>query len=149
MVRDQLIAKLNNFYNLELFQVDLYLKQSKTVDDILIATTLERFAAVEQEHVDNIGEKIKDLGGKPAVIQEFVAPIAGKVFGQISGLPGLASMYKLNIKLEEKAMQDYRQLIVKVGSDQGLVKLLWYNMVDEDTHKTWFAAELEKIKNHS
>lgn len=145
MTRDELLVSLNRFYNLELFQVDLYWRQSQTTRDHLLATTLERYAAVEQQHVDNIGSKIKDLGGKPAPITEFFAPIAGKFLGQISGMPGLATMFKLNIRLEESAIQHYRQLILKVVDDQELTKMLLYNMVDEDSHKTWFSSELEKI----
>ena len=58
---------------------------------------------------------------------------------------GLATMFKLNIRLEESAIQHYRQLILKVVDDQDLTKMLLYNMVDEDSHKKWFSSELEKI----
>ena len=150
MNREELLAELNRFYNLELFQVDLYSKQSKTVDDIMLANTLERFAEVEEQHVDNIGNTIKDLGGKPAVITEFLAPIGGKVFGEMSRLPGLATMLKINIWLEDDAMTNYMQLILKVSNDQGLAKMLWHNLVDEDSHKTWFSKQLQGItpKSH-
>ncbi|MCW3490703.1 ferritin-like domain-containing protein, partial [Dethiobacter alkaliphilus] len=64
----ELIHKLNWFYSLELNQVDLYMAQSNQIDDIYIRKALERASYVEQQHVDNIAEIIKELGSKPTVL---------------------------------------------------------------------------------
>lgn len=50
----ELVAKLNWFYSLELNQVDLYTAQARAVEDIYMARTFARIAAIEQQHVDNL-----------------------------------------------------------------------------------------------
>lgn len=66
MDREKLISKLNWFFNLELNQVDLYTSQSKHSHDPYVKIAFERIAYIEQQHVDNIADKIKELGGSPA-----------------------------------------------------------------------------------
>jgi len=68
MDREKLISKLNWFFNLELNQVDLYTSQSKHSHDPYVKIAFERIAYIEQQHVDNIADKIKELGGKPGKI---------------------------------------------------------------------------------
>lgn len=150
MDRAVLIRKLNWFYSLELNQVDLYQAQSQQVDDIYIGKTLERVAVIEQQHVDNIAEVIKEMGAQPTAIGDMLAPIVGKVAGKTSGWAGVINMLKMDIKLEEKAMADYKDLIAKSAADQNLFNLLWSNLIDEDLHTAWFSnkvAELESIKH--
>jgi bacterioferritin len=145
----QVISRLNWFYSLEMNQVELYTMQSKQVDDIYIKHVLERVAEIEQGHVENIGEKIRELGGKPTHVGELLAPLTGKIAGFLTSWPGTLTVLKADINLEEKAMKDYRDFIIKVG-DKDLFKLLWGNLVDEDLHTAWFAnkvKELEAWKN--
>lgn len=64
MKRQGLIARLNWFYSLELNQVDLYLAQSKAFKGSYESIVFERTAHIEQDHVENIGDLIKQLGGE-------------------------------------------------------------------------------------
>jgi bacterioferritin len=72
MDNEMLISKLDWFYNLELNQVDLYNSQSKVFKGSYSGIVFERCAYLEQNHVDNIGEKIKELGGKPSVLGDVI-----------------------------------------------------------------------------
>ncbi|NPV52956.1 MAG: ferritin-like domain-containing protein [Firmicutes bacterium] len=149
MDRNALIKHLNWFYGLELEQVDLYTAQSKAVDDIYLSKTLERVALIEQQHVDNIADKIRELGGTPTKVGDIVAPLLGVAMGGITGLAGPLAILRTDITLEEKAMRDYKDLIIKAGKDQELFDLLWANLIDEDLHTAWFAnkmRELQKIE---
>jgi bacterioferritin len=150
MDKSQLMQKLNWFYSLELNQVELYTTQSKKVDDLYLSKVLERSAQIEQQHVDNIGEYIKELGSKPNLLGDVLGPILGKVGGQVSALAGVANMLKANILLEQKAMEDYKGLISKIDGNSKLCDLLWSNLIDEDLHTSWFAGkvkELEQLKH--
>ncbi|HHV61351.1 MAG TPA: ferritin-like domain-containing protein [Firmicutes bacterium] len=152
MDRNALINRLNWFYGLELEQVDLYTAQSKSVDDIYLSKTLERIAVIEQQHVDNIADKIRELGGTPAKTGDIIAPLLGVAAGKITGLIGPLAILKADIRLEEKAMRDYKDLIIKAGMDQELFDLLWANLIDEDLHTAWFAnklRELQKVKRNA
>ncbi len=146
MDKQQIINQLNWFYSLELNQVDLYLAQSKQVNDIYVKKALERTAYVEQQHVDNIAEKIKDLGGKPTVLGDVIAPILGKMGGNLTALIGVIPMFKANIILEQKAMVDYQDFILKAGKDPELFDLLWSNLIDEDFHTAWFLNKVQELE---
>ncbi|MDK2799392.1 MAG: hypothetical protein PWP27_2445 [Clostridiales bacterium] len=148
MDKEQLISKLNWFYSFELNQVDLYTSQSKSTEDDYIALAFERIAYIEQQHVDNIGNKIKKLGGKPTALGDVVAPIIGKTLGKVLALSGIGNLLKVNILLEQKAMKDYKELIhsVKGKYDNEVVKILQSNLIDEDLHAAWFNNKLLELK---
>lgn len=141
-----LIARLNWFYSLEVEQVRLYTEQSKAAPDMYSRKVLERVAAIEQGHVDNIGATITRLGGTPTLVGEVLASAFGVVMGKASGAAGLIDLLKLDISLEEKAMRDYKDLILKVGRDQDLFETLWSNLIDEDIHTAWFANKVKELE---
>ncbi|MDN5347898.1 MAG: hypothetical protein PWP65_1462 [Clostridia bacterium] len=150
MNEDALITKLNWFYSLELQQVNLYSSQARAMGDIYLAKTLDRIAAIEQQHVDNIAAEIRKRGAEPAKMGDVLGPILGRLSGTLTGAMGPITTLKVNITLEEKAMEDYKNLILRVG-DGHLFDLLWNNLIDEDLHTAWFTnklRELEKITRH-
>ncbi len=139
------MAKLNWFYSLELNQVDLYTAQAHALEDIYLAKTFARIAAIEQQHVDNLAEEIKKRGKEPTYLGDIISPLLGKTAGTISGLLGPKLMLKMDITLEEKAMHDYKNLILHVGNDRHLFDILWDNLLDEDLHTAWFANKLKEF----
>jgi len=146
--KEQIIRKLNWFYSLELNQVELYIAQSKQSDDIYLSKVFERAASIEQQHVNNIAQKIKELGAKPIVLGNIIAPILGKIGGNITSMTGIIPMLKANILLEQRAMADYRDFILKAGNDPKLFNLLWSNLIDEDFHAAWFSRKLKELQNN-
>lgn len=144
MNEKEIISKMNWFYSLELNQVDIYTAQSKAMEDIYLAKTLARIAVIEQQHVDNIAAEIRRRGAEPTLLGDVIFPILGKVAGSLTGLMGPKTVLKVGIDLEEKAMQDYKDFIIRVG-DEHLFKLLWDNLIDEDLHTAWFANKLKEL----
>lgn len=106
-------------------------------------------AAVEQQHVDNIAAEIERFGATPTKLGEIIAPLLGKAAGALTGALGPAVLLKANISLEEKAMKDYKDLIVKAGDDPRLFALLWDNLIDEDLHTAWFSNKLKELEQMS
>lgn len=149
---ETLISKLNWFYSLELNQVDLYNAQSKTFKGRYSGIVLERCAFIEQNHVDNIGEKIKELGGKPTVLGDIFSPIIGKLAGELTSVSGLENTLAIDIMIEQKAMKDYNDLLEKLHQenydDQELIKILQHNFVDEHIHTEWFRTKIIAIKQY-
>jgi len=143
-----LLSKLNWFYSFELNQVDLYTSQSKSTEDDYISMAFERIAYIEQQHVDNIADKIKELGGKPTALGDVIAPVLGKTLGRVLALSGIENLLKVNILLEQKAMKDYKELIhsVKGKYDYETIKILQSNLIDEDLHAAWFTNKLDELK---
>lgn len=148
MDKEELIKSLNWFYSLETSQADLYFAQSKAFKDHYGGLVFERAAQVEEGHRDLIGAKIKELGGIPTQTGEVISSIIGVSLGTILSMTGLDMVLKINIKLEEKAMSDYSELITRVedegeGPQSELCKLLKYNYIDEDQHAAIFAKLIE------
>ncbi|MDT3701081.1 MAG: ferritin-like domain-containing protein [Thermincola sp.] len=150
MEKEQLIAKLNWFYSLELNQVDWYTAQSKTFDGTYIGQAFARIAYMEQQHVDNIAGKIKEIGGQPTKIGDVISPILGSVAGKLISFTGLENTLKADILLEQKAMKDYKDLIAALkaenNSDEELLKILKNNHIEEDLHTAWFAGKLRNLQ---
>ena len=145
MQKRETLKTLNWFYTLELNQVDLYNAQSKSVNDIYLKNVLERVADIERQHVDNIAEKIKELDAKPTVIGDVFAPISGMIAGKITSWTGLINMFKANIRLEKRAMADYKDFILRTA-DPHLFDVLWSNLIDEDLHTTWFTNKIKELE---
>lgn len=149
MNREDLITKLNWFYSLELNQVDLYRTQYGTFIGSYESIIFERTADIEQEHVDKIAFQIRKLGGVPTKLGDVLSPILGKVAGSLLSISGIENTLKANILLEQKAMNDYTDLINTIQDDFGseLKKVLQHNLVDEDTHAAWFSMRLSDYDN--
>ncbi len=142
----QLIAKLNWFYSLELEQVDLYTAQAEQMEDIYLRKTLHRIAVIEQQHVDNMAASLRRLGAEPTRLGDVVGPLLGKASGWATGVLGPKTVLKVGITLEEKAMKDYKDLIMRVD-DNRLFDTLWDNLIDEDLHTAWFANKLKELES--
>lgn len=149
MNRKQLLSKLNWFYSLELNQVDLYMAQSRAFKSSYESIVFERTAWVEQHHVDNIGDIIKELGGRPTRLGSIVSPVIGRIAGKIISLFGIETTLKANIMIENKAMKDYTGLINTIRDEFGeeLERILEHNLVDEDVHTAWFTERLFDYDN--
>ena len=116
------------------------------MQDTYINSAFERIAYIEQQHVDNIAEKIKEMGGNPSKLGDVISPIIGSIAGKVISLGGLERVLKANILIENKAMQDYRSMIASLKEspyDKELMKILEHNLVDEDLHTAWFKERLE------
>ncbi|RJQ25676.1 MAG: ferritin-like domain-containing protein [Peptococcaceae bacterium] len=145
MNEKELLARLNWFYSLELNQVDLYTAQAHAMEDIYLAKTLARVAAIEQQHVDNMAAEIKKRGAEPTRLGDAVAPLLGKASGTVVGILGAKAVLKTNIALEKKAMKDYKDFISRVEDDSHLLNILWDNLIDEDLHTAWFTNKLKEF----
>lgn len=77
----------------------------------IVIVVFERAAYIEQDHVDNIAEKIKELGATPTMLGDVISPILGKFLGKGLSNTGLIKTLKANIYLENKAMKDFQKLI--------------------------------------
>ena len=150
-MKDELLSKLNWFYSLELNQVDLYMAQSKKFKGTYESIVFERTAWIEQQHVDNIGDMIKEFGGKPTRLGQLISPLLGNLAGKLVSNSGLEATLKANILIENKAMKDYTDLINSIQDEYGaeLLRILEFNLVDEDVHTTWFKERLNYYDNRN
>lgn len=139
-----LIRSLNWFYTLEIEQVELYQTQAQAATDIYLRQALTRIAAIEQEHVINLEAEIRRRGATPTRTGAVIAPFLGVATGAILNWTNARTLLWANITLEEKAMADYKRLILRVA-DRPLFDLLWNHLIDEDLHAAWFSNKLKEL----
>lgn len=147
MDTEAIIKKLNWFYSLEKNQVELYATQSQQVQDMYLRKMLDRASAIEYGHVENISRQIERFGGVPILLGDVIPPLLGKAAGHLTAAFGEVLMLKADMLLEQKAMSDYKDFIMRVGHDEELFDLLWANLIDEDLHTSWFASKVEEMEN--
>lgn len=146
--KTKLILKLKEFYFLEVYQVDLYSSESKTVSDIHLKRSFERKAEIEQLHVDYFSQKIKEWGGNVSQFSTSSFAAAGFLSGKAVHIMGIEDMYKYGIFTENTAIEMYKRFIAETGQVPELEELtrqLWYFMVDEEHHQYWFKEQLSQL----
>ncbi len=141
MDREDLISRLNWFYTLEINQVDLYMTQSREIDDPHLQRALKKFAETEQGHVENIREMIEQLGQTPTLVGEVLGDITGRIAGKLSSFPSHARTLRFDVALEKKAIADYRKLMDAV-EEPAVRDLLWNNLIDEELHTSWMQRKI-------
>jgi bacterioferritin len=144
MDQQALMRSLNWFYSLEVEQVDLYRTQAQAATDIYLQQVLTRVAAIEQEHVINLEAEIRRRGATPTRLGAVIAPLLGMAAGTVLNWTNTRIVLWADITLEEKAMADYKRLILKVA-EKPLFDLLWDHLIDEDLHTAWFSNKLKEL----
>ncbi len=143
---EQLSFKLREFYLLEVYQLSLFRDQIPSLPDEYTAFAFERMTELEQRHVDFFAEKMHELGISKPEIADSTFSFAGFVSAKALDLLSLKERYQLGIAVESKAAEMYYEFIKMAEGDQQLVRMLWHQRTDEEFHKFWFRANLEKIE---
>ena len=149
MEKGKLIYKLREFHILEVYQVDFYNSQIKSLEEPHIRKAFERFVIREKEHVNYFSQKLKELGSSPLKVFPPAFAAAGFVTGKALDLLSLKERYKLGISFENKAAEMYLSFIEMSAMNPELAELndrLWYFLIDEEEHQFWFKEQLSKIE---
>lgn len=147
MNNKKLLTKLNWFYTLEVNQVDLYLRQSASTEDVHMSMALQKFAKIEQGHVESIRQSIEMLGETPTLLGEVLGEITGTIAGTLTSITSLEQIFRFDIAIETKAIADYMKLIEETN-DSKIRDILYSNMIDEELHTSWMKDALtNKLKN--
>lgn len=143
---EQLSYKLREFYLLEVYQIKLFGVQINSLPDEYTAYAFEKMTALEQNHADYFTEKMHELGVSIPEIADDTFGFLGFVSAKALDLFSLKERYQLGLALETKAAEMYYEFIKMAAGDRQLVRMLWLNRTDEEFHKFWFRANLEKIE---
>lgn len=144
MDKEHLVSKLNWFYSLEMNQIEMYKTQSREAGDMHLARALNKFARIEQDHVDKIRCLIEDMGEVPPLDWAAPGELAGHVAGMVTGLTDREKTLRFNIALERKAADDYWALIREV-QDPEMKEVLWDNLINKEFHKSWMLEYLHNV----
>ncbi|MGF7185658.1 rubrerythrin [Desulfitispora alkaliphila] len=148
MNRKQILNSLNWFLLLEKQQVELYGSQSKSTDDPYLRRYLDRFAEIEQEHVNTITKIIKSFDSKPKPYVEYSGFFLGefvRLGGQaIAGHTDVKNYLRINMLGERMAIRDYKKFIRSVN-DPTIKDALWKHLIDEELHLQWMQHRVREL----
>jgi len=136
---------LRKMHNFERLAVEIYRTQAGAFQEKEIADRLRAAMDNEQEHVDDLRARIRELGGNPSWMG-FFFQIAGKLFGYGTRLLGKTFVLRTDIKLEERAVRDYHDFLRTVDFDETSRSLLQKNLDDEKVHIKRWEDSMEILK---
>ncbi|MDA8158859.1 MAG: formate/nitrite transporter family protein [Deltaproteobacteria bacterium] len=137
------IAWLQKYLAAEVAGRDLYIEQTKTLNDPILVQALKSFASTESGHIINIREKITELGGTPKHLQEIREAQKGvsEASHQVSAP---LDMLRIDLKIEENAINDYTAGL-EVIEDPGVRALLENNLAEEIHHSLYLSKRINEI----
>lgn len=141
--------KLKEFYLLETFQVKYYKAQLSASQDEYYRRAFEKMVYVEMGHADYFLNKMLQEGVEPPQIVEPFLKVAGSVLGESAELTGPYNTCRVGIALENKAIEMYRDFIIKGWGDPSLRDTLMGNLVDEEFHSLWMQNYIEHLRPDS
>ena len=134
---NEILRALRKMHNIERFAVEVYRTQIRAFREKEIADRLEAAMANEQEHVNDLQARIRELGGSCSWLG-FLFQTAGKLLGFTTTLLGKVFLLKADIRIERRAVKDYGNFLQKVDFDEKSRVLIQKNLEDEKAHiKRW------------
>jgi bacterioferritin len=144
--RDAVLRMLNEALATELVCVLRYKRHYFTLNGIdakLVAEEFKEHAADEQEHADQLAERIVQLGGAP----DF-SPQGLHARSRSEYIPGttLLEMVREDLVAERVAIDSYREMIAYLGEDDPTTRrLLEKILANEEEHAEDLAAMLKEL----
>jgi bacterioferritin len=129
------------FYALEVNQVALYKMQAALAAREVDKRMFAKAAEIEAAHVENMLTALRRRGWEPVPFTPL-AQATGAAAGLLTGMK-LQLALQADIRLENRAMRDYLQLIAACP-DGRLRETLWSNCLDESLHTEWFKSRLRE-----
>jgi len=105
-----------------------------------IADKLNKACENEREHAQTLAKLITVMNGHPPWIGMFFG-FAGGVAGIATRIIGKTSLFKMDIYIERKAVEDYTKFMRKIKYPEDTAALLTRIIDDEKRHvENWTAA---------
>jgi bacterioferritin len=137
---------LRKMHNMERLATEIYRMQTRAFrEEKELADRLHAAMLNEQEHIDNLKARIEDLEGSTSALG-MAFQMAGKIMGGITTLLGKNIVLKTDIRIEEKAIQDYGAFLQKVNFDAKSRDVIEKNIQDERVHVRRWEESIEILK---
>ena len=145
MDKDKIDQKLKEFYLLETFQVQYYQAQLSESRDVYYRKAFEKMVKIEAGHAEFFEQKLWERGiEKPPIIEPFYKA-AGRLLGESIELAGRHNTLRLGVALENKAIESYRDFIIKDWGDPSLRDTLLDYLIDEEFHTLWMQDFMKNL----
>jgi bacterioferritin len=138
------IPTLKFMYNMERFATQIYLTQRRVFDEESILKKLNAAAENEQEHVNVLRKRILELQGNRSRLG-FLFQTAARILGTLAGCFGKEFVLKVDVFVENRAINDYGAFLNRVEFDEDTVTLINRIIADEIFHKDTWKSSLEEM----
>lgn len=145
MNRNEYEHKLKEFYILETFQVRYYIAQLNSSQDEYFRKAFEKMVQIEDGHAQYFADKMRREGLEVPPVVEPLFKFAGRLLGETVELTGPYNTCRLGVALEGKAMEMYRQFIMRGWGDKDLRDVLMGYLVDEEFHTLWMEEYMRHL----
>jgi len=142
---NEVLRALRRMHNVERFAVGIYRTQIRAFPEKEIADRLKVAMANEQEHVNDLQARIRELGGSCSWLGLFFQT-AGKLLGFTTTLLGKLFLLKTDIRIERRAVKDYGDFLQKVDFDEKSRGLVQKNLEDEKAHIRRWEESIEILQ---
>ena len=129
----QIRKALMTFHNLEKMAVNIYRFQISSRNSDELNTELIKAMLNEMTHVQDFQVKLFEYGISPSVFATGYS-LLGAVFGFLSHLFGEASIKKMGVWVESKAVSHYGELLESIEWDEDTRKIIEKDFADENGH---------------
>ena len=134
---NDVIKSLRKMHSIERFATEIYRAQLWIFSQELLVKRLKDAGDNEQEHIETLYARITALGGEKSCLS-WSFKLAGKILGFCTTLCGKRFVFKFDIAVEKKAVQDYTKYLNTVKYDDVSRKTIEKNLEDEKSHiKRW------------
>jgi bacterioferritin len=138
------IPSLKFMYNMERFATQIYLTQRRVFYEESILKKLNAAAENEQEHVNVLRKRILELQGNRSRLG-FLFQTAARILGTLAGCFGKEFVLKVDVFVENRAINDYGAFLNRVEFDEDTVTLINRIIADEIFHKDTWKSSLEEM----
>jgi bacterioferritin len=138
------LTSLKFMYNMERFATQIYLTQRRVFNEESMLKKLNAAADNEQEHVNVLRKRILELQGNRSHIG-FLFQTAGRILGNIAGIFGKEFVLKVDVFVENRAINDYGTFLNRVNFDEDTVTLINRIIADEVFHKDTWKSSIEEL----
>ena len=138
------IPSLKFMYNMERFATQIYLTQLSVFDEESILKKLSAAAENEQEHVNVLRKRILELQGSRSHLG-FLFQAAARILGTLAGFFGKEFILKVDVFVENRAINDYGAFLRRVKFDEDTVTLINRIIADELFQKDTWKSSLEEL----
>jgi len=132
---EKIIALLNEDIKGEHMAIVQYLRHAYALGEGEMACEIEAIAREEMRHLDWLSEKVRELGGKPA-LEQAKMDLGGTTPGE---------WLQRDVKAEEDAITMYKEHIEAIY-DPKIKRLLRRILSDEEAHHAAFSHMVEKAE---
>ena len=138
------IPSLKFMYNMERFATQIYLTQRRVFNEESILKKLNAATENEQEHVNVLRKRIMELQGNRSRLG-FLFQTAARILGTLAGCFGKEFVLKVDVFVENRAINDYGAFLNRVEFDEDTVTLINRIIADEIFHKDTWKSSLEEM----